>query len=113
VAVDGGMSDNLRPMLYESKYSVVIADRPDADPDTSVDVVGKHCETGDNLVHDARLSSPRVGDILVTAATGAYGHSMANNYNGVPRPPVLFCKDGNAREVVRREIYDDLVARDR
>jgi diaminopimelate decarboxylase len=112
VAVDGGMSDNLRPMLYTSEYSVAIADRPDADPNMTVDVVGKHCETGDNLVHQTELLSPSVGDILVTAATGAYGHSMANNYNGVPRPPVLFCKDGDIREVVRREVYKDLVARD-
>jgi diaminopimelate decarboxylase len=112
VAVDGGMSDNLRPMLYRSKYCAVIADRPQAEPDVTVDVVGKHCETGDNLIHEAQLSSPRLGDILVTPATGAYGHSMSNNYNGVPRPPVIFCANGNARVVVRREMYEDLIARD-
>lgn len=111
-AVDGGMSDNLRPMLYKSKYCAVMADRPDASANVKVDVVGKHCETGDNLIHEAQLSSPKLGDILVMPATGAYGHSMANNYNGVPRPPVLFCSDGDARVVVRRETYQDLVARD-
>lgn len=112
LAVDGGMSDNLRPMLYKSKYCAVFADRPDDPPSTTVDVVGKHCETGDNLIHKAQLSSPRLGDVLVMPATGAYGHSMANNYNGVPRPPVVFCSNGNARLVVRRETYRDLVARD-
>jgi diaminopimelate decarboxylase len=112
VAVDGGMSDNLRPMLYKSKYCAVLADRPTALPNTTVDVVGKHCETGDNLIQEAELSSPRLGDVLVTPATGAYGHSMANNYNGVPRPPVVFCRDGDARAVVRRETFQDLLWRD-
>ena len=114
VAVDGGMSDNLRPMLYGSKYCAVFADRPEAEaPATeSLDVVGKHCETGDNLIRQAQLSSPKLGDILVMPATGAYGHSMANNYNGVPRPPVIFCSNGDARVVVRRERYQDLLSRD-
>jgi diaminopimelate decarboxylase len=112
IAVDGGMSDNLRPMLYRSQYEALIANRADADPDTVVTVVGKHCETGDNLVNHAKLASPKVGDILVMPSTGAYGHSMANNYNGVPRPPVIFCKGGDARAVVRRETYEDLVGRD-
>jgi diaminopimelate decarboxylase len=71
-----------------------------------------HCESGDVIVRDVRLAAPRPGDILVTPATGAYGYSMANNYNGVPRPPVVFCEDGDARVVVRRENYDDLTARD-
>jgi diaminopimelate decarboxylase len=71
-----------------------------------------HCESGDVIVRDAELSAPRVGDVLVTPATGAYGHAMANNYNGVPRPPVLLCRDGDARVVVRRESWDDLLARD-
>jgi diaminopimelate decarboxylase len=71
-----------------------------------------HCESGDILITDAMLASPAVGDILVTPATGAYGYSMANNYNGVPRPAVVFCKDGDARIVVRREMWEDLVARD-
>ncbi|MGI8631284.1 MAG: diaminopimelate decarboxylase [Solirubrobacterales bacterium] len=112
VAVDGGMSDNLRPMLYESRYETVIADRAGEPADATVTVAGMHCESGDVLVRDAQLASPRVGDVLVTPATGAYGHAMANNYNGIPRPPVVFCADGDARVVVRRETWDDLAARD-
>jgi diaminopimelate decarboxylase len=112
VAVDGGMSDNLRPMLYGSRYEALIADRAGAEPDSTVTVAGMHCESGDVLVRDARLAAPTVGDVLVTPATGAYGHAMANNYNGVTRPPVIFCRDGEARVVVRRETFDDLTARD-
>jgi diaminopimelate decarboxylase len=112
VAVDGGMSDNLRPMLYGSRYEALIADRAAAEPDTTVTVAGMHCESGDVLVRDAPLAAPAVGDVLVTPATGAYGHAMANNYNGVTRPPVIFCRGGEARVVVRRETFDDLTARD-
>jgi len=112
VAVDGGMSDNLRPMLYGSRYEALVADRAAADPETLVTVAGMHCESGDVLVRDALLADPAVGDVLVTPATGAYGHAMANNYNGVPRPPVVFCRDGRSRVVVRRETYGDLTARD-
>jgi diaminopimelate decarboxylase len=112
VAVDGGMSDNLRPMLYGARYEATIANRPEA-PSTHVcTVAGMHCESGDILIKDAALPEPRIGDILVTPATGAYGYAMANNYNGVPRPPVVFCKDGEARLVIRRETYEDLAARD-
>jgi diaminopimelate decarboxylase len=75
-------------------------------------VVGKHCESGDVLVRDVELPDPRPGDVLVTPATGAYGYAMANNYNGVPRPPVIFCSGGDARVVVRRETYEDLSDRD-
>jgi len=112
IAVDGGMSDNLRPMLYGSKYEALIADRVGDPADTLVTVAGMHCESGDVLVRDAMLAGPAVGDVLVTPATGAYGHAMANNYNGVTRPPVIFCRDGEARVVVRRETFDDLTARD-
>jgi diaminopimelate decarboxylase len=112
VAVDGGMSDNLRPMLYGSRYEAIVADRAAEDPETLVTIAGMHCESGDVLVRDALLADPAVGDVIVTPATGAYGHAMANNYNGVPRPPVIFCRDGAARVVVRRETYDDLTARD-
>jgi diaminopimelate decarboxylase len=112
IAVDGGMSDNLRPMLYGSKYEALIADRAGAAPDTTVTIAGMHCESGDVIARDARLAGPEVGDVLVTPATGAYGHAMASNYNGVTRPPVIFCSDGEARVVVRRETFDDLTARD-
>ncbi len=112
VAVDGGMSDNLRPMLYGSVYEAAVADRMLQAPTERCHVAGKHCESGDVIVRDAPLPDPRPGDVLVTPATGAYGYSLANNYNGVPRPPVIFCRDGEARAVVRRETYEDLAARD-
>jgi diaminopimelate decarboxylase len=110
VAVDGGMSDNLRPMLYGARYEAEIADRFGGD--VVCTIAGMHCESGDVLVRDAVLDDPRVGDVLVIPATGAYGHAMANTYNAVPRPPVIFCRDGDARVVVRRETYDDLTLRD-
>jgi diaminopimelate decarboxylase len=112
VAVDGGMSDNLRPMLYDARYEAVIADRPEAVPTHEATIAGMHCESGDILIKQVELPEPRIGDVLVTPATGAYGYAMANNYNGVPRPPVIFCRDGSARVVVRRETYADLAARD-
>ena len=112
VAVDGGMSDNLRPMLYGAKYEALLAQRPLAEPTERCQVAGKHCESGDVLVRDVALPGPAVGDVLVTPATGAYGYALANNYNGVPRPPVVFCRDGDARAVVRRETYEDLMSRD-
>jgi diaminopimelate decarboxylase len=111
VAVDGGMSDNLRPMLYGARYEAEIADRFGGSEICTI--AGMHCESGDVLVRDVPLNDPRVGDIMVIPATGAYAHAMANNYNAVPRPPVIFCKDGDARVVVRRETYDDLTLRDR
>jgi diaminopimelate decarboxylase len=112
VAVDGGMSDNLRPMLYGSRYEAIVANRAGAPPNTLATVAGMHCESGDILITDTLLADPRPGDVLVTPATGAYGYAMASNYNGVPRPPVVMCKDGDARLAVRRESYDDLTARD-
>jgi diaminopimelate decarboxylase len=112
VAVDGGMSDNLRPMLYGSTYEALVADRAAAAAETLVTIAGMHCESGDVIVRDAMLAEPAVGDVIVTPATGAYGYAMANNYNGVPRPPVVFCCDGASRVVVRRETYEDLTARD-
>jgi diaminopimelate decarboxylase len=112
VAVDGGMSDNLRPMLYGARYEAVIANRARETPETLATIAGMHCESGDVLIRDTDLAAPKVGDVLVTPATGAYGYAMANNYNGVPRPPVVFCRDGDARVVVRRETWDDLLARD-
>jgi diaminopimelate decarboxylase len=110
VSVDGGMSDNLRPMLYGARYEAEIADRFGGEQLCTI--AGMHCESGDILVRDVRLDHPRPGDVLVIPATGAYGHAMANNYNAVPRPPIVFCKDGDARLVVRRETYDDLTRRD-
>jgi diaminopimelate decarboxylase len=110
VSVDGGMSDNLRPMLYGARYEADVADRFGGSDRYTI--AGMHCESGDVLIRDAQLDDPRPGDVLVVPATGAYGHSMANNYNAVPRPPVVFCRDGDARVVVRRETYEDLTLRD-
>ncbi len=110
VAVDGGMSDNLRPMLYGARYEAHVVDRFNGA--MRAHLAGKHCESGDVIARDVLLDDPRLGDVIVTPATGAYGHAMANTYNGVPRPPVIFAKDGDARVVVRRETYEDLLARD-
>lgn len=109
VAVNGGMSDNMRTMLYGARYRALIADRPETEASITVTVAGKHCESGDILVREAALPDPRPGDILVTPATGAYGYSMANNYNGQTRPAVLFVRDGRVRVIIRRESFEDLV----
>ena len=110
ISVDGGMSDNPRPMMYGSAYEAFDPARTSADRTEHVRIVGKHCESGDIVINDA-LVAPNVqpGDLLVTPVTGAYGHSMASNYNKVPRPAVVFVANGAAREVVRRETYEDLV----
>ena len=113
VAVDGGMSDNPRPVLYGSGYEAFLPRAVDVPRPRTVTVVGKHCESGDMLVRDARVPADlAVGDILATPVTGAYGHSMGSNYNKVPRPAVLFARGGDARLVVRRETYDDLLRLD-
>jgi diaminopimelate decarboxylase len=112
VAVDGGMSDNLRPMLYGARYEALIADRPMSPGTERCHLAGKHCESGDVLVRDVLLPDPSPGDVVATPVTGAYGYALANNYNSVPRPPVIFCQAGNARLVVRRETFDDLRTRD-
>jgi diaminopimelate decarboxylase len=109
VAVDGGMSDNLRPMLYDSRYEAMIADKATVPATCVVTVAGKHCESGDVLVRDVRIAPPEVGDVLVTPATGAYGYAMANNYNAQPRPAVVMVGDGRARLIVERETWDDLL----
>ncbi|MGH9244956.1 MAG: diaminopimelate decarboxylase [Acidimicrobiales bacterium] len=112
-AVDGGMSDNPRPVLYGSGYEAFLPRATLAERPRVVTVVGKHCESGDVLVRDARVPNDlRVGDLLATPVTGAYGHSMGSNYNKVLRPPVVFVRDGEARLVVRRETYDDLLRTD-
>ena len=113
VSVDGGMSDNPRPVLYGSGYEAFLPRDIEAERPLTVTVVGKHCESGDLLVRDAQVPADlEVGDILATAVTGAYGHSMGSNYNKVPRPPVVFVADGKARLVVRRETFDDLTRLD-
>lgn len=110
LAVDGGMSDNPRPVLYGSGYESFLVRDVRAERPRHVRVVGKHCESGDVLIFDAPVPADvAVGDLLATAVTGAYGHSMGSNYNKVPRPPVVFVRDGQARLAVRRETYEDLV----
>jgi len=113
VAVDGGMSDNPRPVLYGSGYETFLPRDVGAERPEVARVVGKHCESGDVLVRDAPVPDDlRVGDILGTPVTGAYGHSMGSNYNKVLRPAVVFVADGDARLVVRRETYEDLLRLD-
>jgi diaminopimelate decarboxylase len=109
MAVDGGMSDNPRPVLYGSGYEAFDIDRPLAPRPQKVRLVGKHCESGDVLIDDAFLpAATGPGSTIATPVTGAYGYSMASNYNRVPRPAVVFVRDGEAREVLRRETFDDL-----
>lgn len=110
VAVDGGMSDNLRPMLYGAAYEVLVANRADVERPRIATIAGKHCESGDILVKDAPLPAELVqGDILAVLATGAYGWVMSNNYNALTRPAVVFVSNGHARVVVHRETYEDLL----
>jgi diaminopimelate decarboxylase len=114
VAVDGGMSDNPRPVLYGSGYETFLPRAVKADRSLRVRVVGKHCESGDVLVREGTVPDDlMVGDLLATPVTGAYGHSMGSNYNKVPRPAVVFVADGEARLVFARETYEDLVRNDR
>ena len=109
ISVDGGMSDNIRPSLYGAVYTTVLANRTSNAKNVSSRLVGKHCETGDIVIREIDLPDDIVpGDLLAVPATGAYGRSMASNYNHVPRPPVVAVKDGKARVIVRRETEDDL-----
>ena len=113
VSVDGGMSDNPRPVLYGSGYEAFVADRANEDRPDEIRLVGKHCESGDIIIREAAVpANLAVGDLLVTPVTGAYGHSLASNYNKVARPPVVFVRDGHARLVVRGETLDDLTRLD-
>ncbi|MGH8987755.1 MAG: diaminopimelate decarboxylase [Acidimicrobiales bacterium] len=110
VAVDGGMSDNPRPVLYGSGYEAFLPRSPGASRPKAVRIVGKHCETGDVLVDEAHVPADlAVGDVLATPVTGAYGYSMASNYNKVPRPAVVFVREGEATVVIRRETVEDLL----
>jgi diaminopimelate decarboxylase len=113
VSVDGGMSDNPRPVMYGSGYEAFMPARANADRTEAIRMVGKHCESGDVLINEAMVPAGlQVGDLLATPVTGAYGHSMGSNYNKVTRPPVVFVRNGEARLVVRRETYEDLVRLD-
>ncbi|MEJ8544938.1 diaminopimelate decarboxylase [Brevibacillus borstelensis] len=112
VAVNGGMTDNLRPALYQAQYEAAIANRMN-EPDTeTVSIAGKCCETGDMLIRDVSLPRAKAGDILAVSSTGAYGYAMSNNYNRIPRPAVVFVHDGTAELVVKRETFADMVSQD-
>ena len=112
VAVDGGMGDNIRPALYQAQYTAVVANHPTAQPTERVHLVGKYCESGDILIDDAPLPATQPGDVVAVFDTGAYGYSMASNYNRNPRPAVVFVEDGQAQLVVTRESYADLIQHD-
>jgi diaminopimelate decarboxylase len=110
VAINGGMADNLEVSLYGQRFEATIVDAVGGGE--SVSLVGRHCESGDMLSEGVLLQSPEPGDIVAVPVTGAYCFTMSNNYNGALRPPVIFVREGQARAVVRRETYDDLIARD-
>lgn len=113
ISIDGGMSDNIRPSLYGAEYTTILANRTSTAAHVSSRLVGKHCETGDIVIREIELPDDIVpGDLLAVPATGAYGRSMASNYNHVPRPPVVAVKDGKARVIVRRESEADLLRLD-
>lgn len=109
VSVDGGMTDNIRPALYQAEYTGVIANKADAEKTETVTICGKCCESGDILIHDLKVPAPETGDIFATYSTGAYGYSMASNYNKNPIPAVVFVRDGQSRVVVKRQSYDDML----
>jgi diaminopimelate decarboxylase len=109
VAVDGGVSDNPRPQLYDAPYTAVVANRADEGATGTFGVAGKHCESGDVLIDAIELPEPRRGDVLAVPVTGAYALGMASNYNGVPRPAAVLVRGGDARLIRRRETIDDLL----
>jgi len=112
IAVDGGMTDNIRPALYDAKYEALLANRANEQPKEKVSIAGKCCESGDMLIWDLPLPDVGSNDILAVFCTGAYGYSMANNYNRIPRPPVVFVENGDDQPVVKRESYEDLLRLD-
>ena len=112
VAIDGGMSDNPRPQLYQARYTALLANRADEQSDGLFTIAGKHCESGDVLIDGVELPEPRRGDLIAVPATGAYTLGMASNYNGVPRPAAVLVGGGEARVIRRRETVDDLLDRE-
>ena len=113
LSVDGGMSDNPRPITYQSEYSLVLANQMSAPVTEVATIAGKHCESGDILIKDAKIPSCTVGDTLVVLATGAYNYSMSSNYNRIPRPAAVLVNAGQANLVLQRETYQDLIRQDR
>jgi len=112
VAVNGGMTDNPRPALYQSRYEAVLANRADEEAEEVVSIAGKCCESGDMLIWDINLPKVKSGDLLAVSCTGAYNYSMSSNYNRLPRPAVVLVKDGEADVIVKRETYEDIVRND-
>lgn len=112
VSVDGGMTDNPRYILYQSEYSIAVANKIDEPADYVATIAGRCCESGDLIQEDAKIQTPEAGDILAVFCTGAYNYSMASNYNRVPRPAVVMIKDGKPRLIIKRESYEDMVKND-
>ncbi len=113
VSIDGGMSDNPRPITYQSTYRVMVANKMSAPITETVTIAGKHCESGDILIKDAQIAATEPGDILVVPATGAYNYSMSSNYNRITRPAAVLVNQGEANIIIQRESYDDLLRFDR
>lgn len=109
ISVDGGMNENIRPALYQAKYDAIIANKAEEVKDTLVTVAGKNCESGDILIKDIMMANPQSKDILAIFSTGAYHYSMASNYNQIPKPAVVFVKEGESRVVIRRQTFEDLI----
>ena len=112
VSVDGGMSDNPRPITYQSIYRAVVANKMSVPSTEKVTIAGKHCESGDILINDAQLPPTLEGDILVVMGTGAYNYSMSSNYNRLPRPAAVLVGNGEASLILQRESYQDLIRQD-
>ncbi|MDD5796832.1 MAG: diaminopimelate decarboxylase, partial [Oscillospiraceae bacterium] len=112
VSVDGGMTDNIRYALYQSEYTVVNASKADKEPDQTVTVAGKCCESGDLIQENTKIAAAKAGDTLAVLSTGAYNYSMASNYNRIPKAAIVMVKDGKSRVVVKRESYEDLIKND-
>ena len=112
VSVDGGMADNPRYIMYESKYDALMVNNPSAKGEKVVTIAGKCCESGDILIKDIKMPEIHAGDLLAVLATGGYNYSMSSNYNRIPRPPVVMVKDGESKIVVKRESYEDIIKND-
>jgi diaminopimelate decarboxylase len=112
IFVDGGMTDNPRTALYDAKYDAVIADKAGTEGNMLYTIAGKCCESGDIIIKDIKLPETKKGEIVAVFCTGAYNYSMSSNYNRIPRPPVVFVKDGKAKIAVKRESYEDILRND-
>jgi diaminopimelate decarboxylase len=112
VSVDGGMNENIRPALYQAKYDAIIVNKAEEEKDALVTIAGKNCESGDILIKDIKMANPQPKDILAIFSTGAYHYSMSSNYNQIPKPAVVFVKNGKSRTVIRRQTFDDLTIYD-